>query len=156
MPSLFSLALHSALAEVKEQLLDGEFLFAFLDDVHVIAKPNRIQTIYDLLSSTMAGIQLHTGKTRTWNKAGVCPERMAELGPSVWSQEGIKILGTPVGSAEFVQRLCEERIAKGGKQSLGCRIFKAVGKSSSKCQLEMPPLLEDVAAQRVSMVRGAP
>ena len=67
MPLLFSLALHNALAEVKEQLLDGEFLFAFLDDVHVIAKPNRIRTIYDLLSSTMAGIQLHTGKTRTWN-----------------------------------------------------------------------------------------
>ena len=103
------------MAEVKEQLLDGEFLFAFLDDVYVMAKPDRIRTIYDLLSvklSTMAGIQVHTGKTRTWNKAGVCLARMAELGPSVWSHEGIKILGTPVGSAEFVQRLCEERIAK--------------------------------------------
>ena len=115
MPLLFSLAIHNALAEVKEQLLDGEFLFAFLDDVYVLAKPDRIRTIYDLLSvklSTMAGIQLHTGKTRTWNKAGVCPARMAELELSVWSHEGIKILGTPVGSAEFVQRLCEERIAQ--------------------------------------------
>ena len=111
MPLLFSLAIHNALAEV----LDGEFLFAFLDDVYVMAKPDRIRTIYDLLTvklSTMAGIQLHTRKTRPWNKAGVCPARMAELGLSVWSHEGIKILGTPVGSAEFVQRLCEERIAK--------------------------------------------
>ena len=51
-----------------------------------MAKPDRIRTIYDLLSvklSTMAGIQLHTGKTRTWNKAGVALRRMAELGPSV-------------------------------------------------------------------------
>ena len=35
---------------------------------------------------------------------------MAELGNAVWSHEGI--IGTPVGSAEFVQRLSEERIAK--------------------------------------------
>ena len=103
------------LAEIKEQMFKGEFLFAFLDDVYVMAKPDRIRTIHDLLSvklSTMAGIQLHTGQTRTWNTAGVCPESMAELGPALWSHEGIKILGTPVGSAEFVQRLSEERIAK--------------------------------------------
>ena len=47
MPLLFSLANHNALAEFKEQLLDGEFLFAFLDDVYAMAKPNRIRTIYE-------------------------------------------------------------------------------------------------------------
>ena len=40
---------------------------------------------------------------------------MAELGPDVWSPQGEKILGTPVGSAEFIEeatqrRLEEERI----------------------------------------------
>ena len=137
MPLLFSLAIHNALAEVKEQLLDGEFLFAFLDDVYVMAKPDRIRTIYDLLSvklSTVAGIQLHTGKTCTWNKAGVCPASMAELGLSVWSHEGIKIPGTPVAvqnSFSGCARNALPRMCNCGKQSFGFQIFKPVGKSSS-------------------------
>ena len=58
---------------------------------------------------TRVGIQLHTGKTRTWNRAGVLPPRMEELGPDGWSGSGIKI---PVGDDEFVRRLSEERISK--------------------------------------------
>ena len=42
----------------------------------------------------------------------MCPQRTAELGLVVWSQGGIKILGIPVGSEKFVQRLSEERIAE--------------------------------------------
>ena len=43
------------------------------------------------------------------------PPNMAELGPDVWSPQGVKILGTPVGSAVFIEeatqrRLEEERI----------------------------------------------
>ena len=71
MPLLLSLATHHALAEVKAQLVEGEYLFAYLDDNFVSAKPDRIRTIYDLLGErlfSMAGIELHTGKTRTWNR----------------------------------------------------------------------------------------
>ena len=82
MPLLFSLAIHNALAEVKAQLNEGEYLFAFLVDIYVLAKPGR--DIYNLLDErlfTRVGIQLHTGKTRTWNRAGVPPPRMEEVGP---------------------------------------------------------------------------
>ena len=109
------LAIHNALAEVKAQLNENEYLFAFLDDIYVLAKPGRVRDIYNLLDErlfTRAGIQLHKGKTRTWNRAGVPPPRMEELGPDVWSGSGIKILCTPVGDDEFVRRLSEERISK--------------------------------------------
>ena len=72
MPLLFSLAIHNALSEVEAQLNEGEYLFAFLVDIYVLAKPGR--DIYNLLDErlfTRVGIQLHTGKTRTWNRAGV-------------------------------------------------------------------------------------
>ena len=42
------------------------------------------------------------GKTRTWNRAGQRPPDMEDLGPDVWSQEGVKILGTPLGSDVFI------------------------------------------------------
>ena len=45
MPLLFSSATHNALAEVKAQLVEGEYLFACLDDNFVSAKPDRTRTI---------------------------------------------------------------------------------------------------------------
>ena len=36
MPLLFCLAVHDALAGVKEQLQEGEVIFAFLDDVYAL------------------------------------------------------------------------------------------------------------------------
>ena len=85
MPLLFSLAIHNALAEVRLHLQEGELLFAFLDDVYVVSKPDRTRVLYDLLADrlhAMAGIQLHEGKTRTWNVGGECPPGVAELGPT--------------------------------------------------------------------------
>ena len=105
MPLLFSLAIHNALQEVQEQLHPGELLFASLDVVYAVAAPDRIRPIYDLLGAKLferAGIRLHTGKTRTWNRAGQRPPDMEDLGPEVWSQEGVKILGTPLGSDVFI------------------------------------------------------
>ena len=52
---------------------------------------------------TGAGIQLHSGKTRVWNRDGTCPAGVEELVDEVWSPSGIKILGTPIGSPEFVR-----------------------------------------------------
>ena len=37
----FSLAIHNALAGVAAQLFQGEYLFAYLDDIYVLAKPDR-------------------------------------------------------------------------------------------------------------------
>ena len=113
MPLQFSLAIHNALAEVKCQMQDGEFLFAFLDDVYIIANPARTRTIYNLVQDrlhTMAGIQLHQGKTRVSNREGMCPAELEDLGEEVWSPRDVKILGTPIGSQEFVQSLGVERL----------------------------------------------
>ena len=49
-------------------------------------------------------------KTRVWNVAGVRSVNLEDLGPDVWNPRRIKILGTPVGSQEFIQEVCEERL----------------------------------------------
>ena len=90
-----------------------EELFAFLDDGYTSSPPGRTRTAYDTLAQVLprkAGIQLHTGKTRVWNAAGVRPVNLEDLGPDVWNPRGIKILGTPVGYQEFIQEVCEERL----------------------------------------------
>ena len=45
MPLLFSLGIHEALREVSEQLLPGEKLCAFLDDVYVVCQPERARAV---------------------------------------------------------------------------------------------------------------
>ena len=57
-----------------------------------------------------AGIRLHSGKTRVWNKAGIHPRDIDDLGPEVWCKEGVKILGTPVGSDSYMEVATDERI----------------------------------------------
>ena len=112
MPLLFSLAIHNALAEVSEGMLPTELLFAFLDDVYVVSNPDRTRPLYDLLGEKLAhaGIRLHAGKTRMWNKASERPPNIDDLGDEVWNPEGIKVLGTPVGSDAFVLRATASRL----------------------------------------------
>ena len=88
---------------------------AFLDDVYAIAEPERVRPIYDLLAAALgevASIQLHAGKTRTWNRAGTPPPNMADLGDQVWDPSGVMVLGTSVGSDAFVERHVAKRLAE--------------------------------------------
>ena len=109
MPLLFTLAVHNALVEEQAELQPGEFLFFY-----VLSLLERIRKIYDLLAEKLhsrVGIRLHTGKTRTWNRAAEIPEGMAELGLEVWSSVGWKVLGSPVGTPEYIQEAAQERLA---------------------------------------------
>ena len=77
MPLLFSLGQHPALEAVQAQLFPGEFLFAYLDDIYVVCAPERTGTLYTLLQDALwrvAGIRIHQGKTKIWNRLGVKPE----------------------------------------------------------------------------------
>ena len=107
MPMLFSLAIHNALAEVKIHLVEGEHLFAFLDDLCVLCSPV-------------------SGTVQEYVRDGV-----VDFGPEVWSPSSAKMLGTLVGSLEFVSNLIEERLNEPqdcGKRSSGCRTFSVRGR----------------------------
>ena len=56
----------------------------------------------DTKLETRAGIELHAGKTRIWNRAGIRRPNIDDLGEDVWSPDGVKILGSPLGTEAFV------------------------------------------------------
>ena len=115
MPLLFSLAIHDALCTVQQNLLPDELLFAFLDDVYVVSRPGRTREVFNMLGVALqeqAGNKLHGGKTRVWNKAGVHPPNMQELGPENSSKDGLMFLCTPVGSDRCVEVATEERLTE--------------------------------------------
>ena len=95
MPLLFSLAIHNALVEVQANLRDDEHLFAFLDDVYVLTSPERVRDVFNLLSEKLLG---------------VIPPNMQDVGEDVWSPNGIKVLGTPIGGEDFVRQASDSRL----------------------------------------------
>ena len=88
---------------------------AFLDDIYMVCEPERVRPLYNILGAALhreAGTSLHTVKTRVWNRGGIVKARVEELGPDVWNCDGIEVLGTLLGTAQFVASLVEERIAE--------------------------------------------
>ena len=175
MPLLFSLGIHDALSEVQQHLQPGECLFAYLDDVYVLSSLERIREVCNMLETTLraqAGIQLHTGKTRTWNVAGKRPEDMEDLGPDVWNPQGVKILGSPVGCEEFVSSFIERRLADEQKLwdaipsvlDLQCAwqvLLQCAGPRCHHLLRTVPPSLSEVYAQghdnsQIEMARHIP
>ena len=122
MPALFSLGQHSALNAVAEELRPSERLLAFVDDIYVVCAPDRVATIYALLQNKLwqhARIRVNLGKTQLWNRGGVFPlgceplirtAQASDPDAIVWRgcadlpvhQQGIRVLGTPLGQPEFV------------------------------------------------------
>ena len=121
MPALFSPGLDFALRAFQTELVAGERVAAFLDDIYVTAQPNRIRALFDRLAHHLhsrTGIQLHQGKTQVWNASGILPPGITSLTQSaaVWvgdhelprRQQGLRVLGLPIGTDEYIQ----EELAK--------------------------------------------
>ena len=46
-----------------------------------------------------------------WNRSGVSPPDVEDLGGQVWNLEGTEVLGTPVGIDQFVSDAVAERVS---------------------------------------------
>ena len=126
MPALFSLGQHNALEAIAAELLPTETLCAFLDDIYVVCRPERVATVYALVERHLyehAGIKLNTGKTKVYNTGGTKPEGVDALQPPepeaerVWvgdrslpeEQQGVLVLGAPVGIQAFADKHGEDK-----------------------------------------------
>ena len=114
----FSLGEHPVLEAIQRRLADGEKLLAYLDDVTVICRPERVRTVTTTIDEKLARhahVNIHYGKTQVWNRGGVAPEGIDELTrlarlvkpeAVVWrgdtqlpvERQGVRLLGVPIGS----------------------------------------------------------
>ena len=64
MPMLFALGQHRALLANQERLLNGEKVFAFLDDIYVVCARERVGDVYAIIEEELfahARISVHPG-----------------------------------------------------------------------------------------------
>ena len=131
MPLLFSLGQHAALHAAHSRMRSGETLFAFLDDVYFVVQPDRVGEVYQVVEQELyrhSRIRIHTGKTQVWNSAGDRPEacdtleriaRASDPDARVWkgpglltSEQGVRVLGTPLGHTDFVSAQLTEKTGR--------------------------------------------
>ena len=119
MPGLFAVGIHQALRAAHASFQPGEDLLAFLDDTYISCLAERAAPTFRALREALAAhanIDLHLGKTKVWNSGGVEPVGFTDEVPAdpdrppAWvgdwtlpaEQQGMVVLGTPLGSHAFV------------------------------------------------------
>ena len=131
MPMLFSLGEHLFLEAIQRRLVDGEKLLAYLDDVTVICRPERVRIVVTIIDEEVArhAHVIYHGKTQVWNRGGDAPEGIDELArlarlvkpeAVVWrcdiqlpvERQGVRLLGVPIGSSDFVRQQLEDKSAE--------------------------------------------
>ena len=99
--------------ESQAALRPNELLIAYLDDIYIVTRPERAREAYELVTRIVrehCGIEPNLGKTVCWNRSGVEPIGMSQLGDDVWrggrsdDDSGIRVLGAPIGRAGFMRQ----------------------------------------------------
>ena len=119
MPALYALAQHAGLVAAAAKLEEGERILAFLDDLYVVAPYSRARQAFDVVAGSVeqhAGVRTHLGKLRAWCRdERPRPADMADLPEEIWvadasvEKRGLKVLGTPLGTKEFVASFAAKR-----------------------------------------------
>ena len=95
-------------------------MFAFLDDVYVAETREKAKDAFQVVAGEIeahAGVKTHLGKLSAWSRrSGPAPADIAHLGATVWiannpaAENGIMVLGTPVGHPEYIAAQGKERM----------------------------------------------
>ena len=114
---------------IQERLLEGERVFAFLDDIYVVCMPERVADVYAIIQQELfahARISVHHRKTQVWNRGGIVPQdidiitaaaRVRVPDAVVWrgaqelpaARQGLKVLGAPTGHPQYVQEFLRRK-----------------------------------------------
>ena len=122
MPTLFALAQHRGLVAAARSLQPGERVLSFLDDLYVVTTRRRAcEAVQEVAGQVErhAGVKTHLGKLRAWCRGGGAPpEDLAATAQGAWvadkspAENGLVVLGTPLGTREFVEAHGSERVEK--------------------------------------------
>ena len=106
--------------QAAAQLHADDNIWAFLDDIYVIATKERAAEALMVVSDAVediAGVRPHLGKLEAWSRAGGDePPGLQAISSTAWRgdrlphENGITVLGVPVGTEQFVEAKLHERL----------------------------------------------
>ena len=110
-PALFAAAIHSILRDLQKKF-PGVTILAYLDDVFLLGPPDRAIESFQALKKMFCSINLLVSDTKCeiFSPSGVINASSIDVPVTC---EGSVFLGTPIGSASFVESSCS-KIAQSG------------------------------------------
>ena len=99
---------------------------AYLDDIYIICSRDTARSSFSIVKDCLhrlCSIDVNLGKLAAWSRnSDEAPEGIAELNTQdedpVWKADlpalkrGVKVVGTPIGSLQFIRACCDKVIAK--------------------------------------------
>ena len=111
---LFSLAVHDSLCAAKQHMLPGEHLFAYsrrrLRGGPCQIALGQFTTCWGRSCSQERGSDSTLARPGSGTKRENAPQILMIFAPEVWSPQGMKILGTPIGTVAYEEAACAERL----------------------------------------------
>ena len=106
----FAIGLKDSLEHIADHLKQDEALFAFLDDIFLVVDLNRVAEVTQVVKSELGTLNLdiRLDKSHVYSPNTPIPPDVPVFPP--WSQEGIVVLGTPIGTDKFVNECLNERL----------------------------------------------
>ena len=125
MPLLFALGQHRALEAIHERMRPGKHVMAFLDDIYTACRPERLAKCARLWTNNWPHTPRAPRQDPSVDRGGVETSGIEEMTRAaralkpeavVWrgdpllpaAQQGVKVLGIPVGKQEYVQELAHK------------------------------------------------
>ena len=118
MPALFSLALQPALERIRALLPQACHVLAYLDDIYAVCNKGDVVECLRIVGTVLretCHIDVNIGKLAASSKeVSPPPAGLDAFGQNIWKTDlpldrcGIKVLGTPLGTPEFIDSLCQD------------------------------------------------
>ena len=114
-PALFALALHPLVLRLREIPLPLKYLLRYIDDGVLCGKAEDIKKALALLQTycTEIGLELNLAKCKLFGPGiSEFSSPAYDIIPKVPLSEGSVVLGVPIGSDSFVEKVLDETIKK--------------------------------------------
>ena len=156
MPLLFSFAIHNALEEAKREMVDGEELFAFLDDICILCSPGRTRFLYNVIRE-----KVEHGMNSVAHGKDTLLEQCWSVSSWNWRPGSRRVepqRSEGVGDPSGLRGVCprNQRLEVGGRaETLGRhpldpRPSMWLAGSLAVCRSQVPPFPPNHASKRIS------
>ena len=110
---LFALALFPLLVKIKEDVPELLAQLWYLDDGTLVGSLETLQQAYDIIAQEAPelGLQLAPGKSSLWGPQNGISDPLQRGIPRA-DEQGFELLGSPIGSADYIKSSVDKRIAK--------------------------------------------
>ena len=112
--AIFTLVVHPVILAVRDEVPGLKLNTFFLDDSFQIGRTEQLQRALQIIvrEGEPRGLRLSPGKSTLWSPSGAVQTDNFGYGVRFITEDGIRVLGSPIGKEEFVKKYLEEAVEK--------------------------------------------